>query len=145
MRYYAKPLLASISYSVKWGCKWQYSQNKGFFSSHVWLWELDHKEGWALKSWCFQIVVLEKTVESPLDCKINSVNPKGNQPWTFIGRKDWCWSSNTLATWLEELTHGKRPWCWERLKAKGEGGSRGWDGWMASPTQWMWIWANSWR
>ena len=88
MRYYAKPLLASVSYSVKWGCKWQYSQNKGFFSSHVWMWELDHKEGWVLKSWCFQTVVLEKTVESPLDCKVNSVSPKGNQSWTFIGRTD---------------------------------------------------------
>ena len=52
--------------------------------------------------------------------------------------KDWCWSwnSNTLATWCEELTHLKRPWCWERLRAGGEGDDRGWDGWMASPTQW---------
>ena len=59
--------------------------------------------------------------------------------------KDWCWSwnSNTLATWCEELTHCKRPWCWERLKARGEGDSRGWDGWMASLTQWTWIWVNS--
>ena len=58
--------------------------------------------------------------------------------------KDWCWSwsSNTLATWCEEPTHLKRPWCWERLKA-GEGGNRGWDGWMASPTQWTWVWINS--
>ena len=59
--------------------------------------------------------------------------------------KDWCWSwnSNTLAAWCEELTHWKRPWCWERLKAGGEGDDRGWDGWMASPTQWTWVWANS--
>ena len=59
--------------------------------------------------------------------------------------KDWCWSrnSNTLATWCEELTHLKRPWCWERLKAKGEEGSSRWDGWIASPTQWTWTWANS--
>ena len=58
--------------------------------------------------------------------------------------KDWCWSwdSNTLATWCEELTHLKRPWCWERLKAGREGDDRGWDGWMASPTQWTWVWAN---
>ena len=55
--------------------------------------------------------------------------------------KDWCWSwnSNTLATWWEELTHWKRPWCWERLKAGGEGDDREWDGWMASPTQWTWV------
>ena len=50
-----------------------------------------------------------------------------------------------LATWCEELTHWKRSWCWERLKAKAEGGDRGWDGWMASPTQWTWVWANSGR
>ena len=61
--------------------------------------------------------------------------------------KDWCcsWSSNTLATWWEELTHWKRFWCWERLKAKGEEGSRGWDGWMASLIQWIWTWVNSGR
>ena len=59
--------------------------------------------------------------------------------------KDWCWSwnSNTLATWCEELTHWKRPWRWEKLKAGGEGDNRGWDGWMASPTQWTWVWVNS--
>ena len=58
--------------------------------------------------------------------------------------KDWCWSwnSNTLATWFEELTHWKRLWCWERLKV-GEGDDRGWDDWMASPTQWTWVWVNS--
>ena len=59
--------------------------------------------------------------------------------------KDWCWSwsYNTLATWCEELTHWKRPWCWERLRAGGEGDDRGWDGWMASPTWWTWVWASS--
>ena len=59
----------------------------------------------------------------------------------------WCWSwnSNTSATWCEELTHWKRPWCWERLKAGGEGDDRGWEGWMASLTQWTWFWANSGR
>ena len=59
--------------------------------------------------------------------------------------KEWCWSwnSNTLATWCEVLTHLKRPWCWERLKAGGEGDDRGWDGCMASPTQWTWVWVNS--
>ena len=59
--------------------------------------------------------------------------------------KDGCrsWHSSTLATWCENLTHWKRPWCWERLKAGGEGDNRGWDGWMASPTQWTWVWASS--
>ena len=60
-----------------------------FFSSHVWMRELDHKEGWVLKNWCFWIVVPEKTLENPLDCKeIKSINTKGNQPWIFIGRID---------------------------------------------------------
>ena len=59
--------------------------------------------------------------------------------------KDWCWSwnSNMLATWCEELTHWKRPWCWERLRTGGEGDDRGWDGWMASLTRWTWVWVNS--
>ena len=55
----------------------------------------------------------------------------------------WSWSSNILATWCEELTHLKRPWCWEGLRAGGEGDDRGWDGWMASPTRWTWVWVNS--
>ena len=59
--------------------------------------------------------------------------------------KDWCWSwnSSTLATWCKELTHLKRPWCWERLKAGGEGDIRGWNSWMASVTRWTWVWVNS--
>ena len=65
------------------------SQGYGFSSSHVWMWELNHKESWAPKNWCFWTVVLEKTPESPLDCKeILAVHPKGNQSWIFIGRTD---------------------------------------------------------
>ena len=65
------------------------SQRYGFSSSHVWMWELDYKESWVLKNWCFQTVVLQKTLESPLDCKeIQPVHPKGNQSWIFIGRTD---------------------------------------------------------
>ena len=68
--------------------KGSYSQSYVFSSSHVWIWELDHKEGWVPKNWCF-LIVLEKTFESPLDSKkIKLVNPKGNQPWIFIGRTD---------------------------------------------------------
>ena len=102
------------------------SQSCGFSSSHVWMWELDYKESWMLKNWCFWAVVLEKTLESPLDSKeIQPVSLKGNQSWIFI-EKDWCWScsSTTLANWLEELTHWKRPWCWERMKAGREGDDR---------------------
>ena len=121
------------------------SQSYGFSSGHIWMWELDHKEGWALKNWCFWTVVLEKTLENPLDCKeIQPVTPNGNQSWVFVGRTDgWSWSSNPLPTWCEEVTHLKRPWCWERSKAGGERDDRGWDGWMASLTQWTWVWASS--
>ena len=203
---------------------------------NVWMYELDYKESWALKTWSFWTSVLEKTLESPLDCKeIQPVHPKGNQSWLVIEKtdaeaetpilwppdeknwligkdpdagkdwrqeekgmtkdemvgcnhwldghgfgwtpgvgdgqeglvccgswghkesditeqlnwtlnihwKDWCWSSRPLATWCEELTHWKRPWCWERLTVGGEGDDRGWDAWMASLTQWTWVWKNS--
>ena len=97
------------------------------------MWELDYNESWALKNWCFWTVVLEKTLESPLDCKeIKPVNSKRNQSWIFTGRTDAEAEApiNILATWCKELIHGKRPWCWERLKAGGEGDNRGWiAGW----------------
>ena len=105
------------------------------------MWELDCEDGWALKNWCFWTAVLEKTLESPLDCKeIQPFNPKGNQSW-IIHWKDWCWSwnSNSSATGWEELTHWKRPWCLERLKAGGEGDNRGWDGWIAWLMWRTWI------
>ena len=88
--------------------------------------------------------MLEKTLESPLDCKeIQPVHPKGDQSWVFTGRTDVeSETPNTLATWCEELTHLKSPWCWERLMAGGEG-DRGWDGSVASLTQWTWLWVNS--
>ena len=108
------------------------------------MWELDCEESWAPKNWCFWTVVLEKALESPLDCKeIQPVHPKGDQSWVFIGRTDWSWNSNTLATSCEELTHWKRPWCWEGLGAGGEQDDRGWGGWMASPTPWIWVWVDS--
>ena len=94
-------------------------------------------------------MVLEKTLESPLDWKeIQPVHPKGDQSWIFIRRTDnWSWNSNAFATWCKELTHWKRLWCWERLKVGGEGDDRGWDVWMASLSQWTWLWASSerWR
>ena len=108
--------------------KGPYSQSYGFSSSHVWMWELDHNEGWAPKNWCFLIVVLEKTPESPLDSReIKSVNPKGNQPCIFIISAE----AETPILWppkyCEEPTHWKRSWRWETVKAK-EGSSRGWNG-----------------
>ena len=92
-------------------------QSYGFSSSHVWMWELDYKESWVPKNRCFLTVVLEKTLESPLDCKeIQPVHLKGDQSWIFIGRKDQCWSWNSsiLATQCEALTDLKKPWCWGR-------------------------------
>ena len=121
----------------------------GFSSSHVWMWEFDYKESWVPKNWCFWTVVLEKTLESPLTGRrSNPIHPKGNQSRIF-NWKDWCWSwrpdveASTLATWCKELTHLKWPWCWGRLKAGGKGDNRGWDGWMALPTQRAWVWVNS--
>ena len=78
------------------------------------------------------------TLESLLDCKIQPVHPKGDQSWVFIGRTDV--EAETSILWPP---HVKKPWCWGRLRAGGEGDDRGWDGWMASRTQWMWIWVNS--
>ena len=123
--------------------KGPFSQSYGFFSTHVWTWELDHKESWAPKNWCFWTVVLEKTLRVPWATRRSS-----QSEWKSIldtHWKDWCcsWSSNTSATRCEEPTHWKRPWCWERWKAKGEGEGRGWDGWVASPTQWTWLGTNS--
>ena len=71
----------------------------------------------------------------------------GRKSTLCIHWKDWCWrwSSNILATWCEELTHWKRPWCWERLRAGGEGDDRGWDGWMSPPIQRTLVWASSGR
>ena len=116
----------------------------GFSSGYVWMWEWDYKESWGPKNWCFWIVVLEKTLESPLDCKeIQPVYPKGNQSWIFIGGTDA--EAETPILWppdAKNWTHWKRPWCWERLKA-GEGDDRGWGGWMALLTQWTWIWVGS--
>ena len=103
----------------------------------VLVWMLDYKGSWAPKNWYLWMVALEKTLESPLDCKeIQPVHPKGNKSWTFIGRTDAeAETPSILVTCCQELTHLKRPWCWERLKAGGEGDDRGWDGWMASSTQ----------
>ena len=120
------------------------SQGFGFSSGHIWMWELDCEESWAPKNWCFWTVMLEKTLESPLDCKeIQPVHPKGDHSWVFIGRTDVEAGTPILWPRCEELTHWKRPKCWERLKARGEGDDRGWDGWMASLTRWTWVWENS--
>ena len=101
-------------------------------------WTTKKAEHWridAFELWCWR-----KFLTVPWTARRSNQSTLMNIHW-----KDWCWSwnSNTLATSCEELTHWKRPWCWESLKAGGEGDNRGWDGWMASPTQWTWVWAGS--
>ena len=93
-------------------------------------------------SW--ELLGLQEDLTSPSSRR--SVLGKGLIHWKGLFHwKDWCWSwnSNTLATWCEELSHWKRPWCWEGWGAGGEGDGRGWDGWMASLTRWTWVWVNS--
>ena len=108
------------------------------------MWELDWS--WVPKNWCFWTVVLEETLESPLDCKeIQPVHPKENQPWIFFGRTDveaetailWPPDVKNLRIWKDPDV-GKH---WRREPAEGD--NRGWDGWMPSLTRWTWIWVNS--
>ena len=122
--------------------KGPYSQSYGFSSSHVWMWELDHEEGWVF-NWCFWTVVLDKDSWESLGLQGDPTSPFWRKSTLNIYWKDWrrSWSSNTLATWYEELTHWKRLWCWERLKV-GKGDDRGPDVWMVSLTQWTWVWAS---
>ena len=121
-------------------------QGYDFSNSHIWMWELDYKESWVLKNWCFWTVVLEKTqrlLRVPWTARrsnqsiLKEISPEKWKGWC------WSWNSSTLTTWWEEPTLWKRPWCWERLKAGREGDDRGWYGWMASSTQWAWVWVNS--
>ena len=122
------------------------SQIYGFSSCHVWMWELDHKEGGILKNWCLWTLALEKTLESPLDGKeIKPVNPKENKPWIFTGRTDA--EADALILWPPDVKSrliGKDP---DSGKNWGQEEKRvmGWDGWMVSLTQWTWVWANSGR
>ena len=103
------------------------------------------EESWALKNWCFWAVVLEKTLESPLDCKeIQPVHFKGDQSWVFFGRTDA--KAETPVLWpphAKSWLIGKDPDAERNWGAGGEGDDRGWDGWMASPIQWTWVWVNS--
>ena len=124
--------------------KGTYSERHGFSSSHVWLWELDYKESWALKNWCFSTVVLEKTLERvPWTARrsnqsiLKEINPEHSVEGLMLKMKlqyfgHLLWSTNSF----------EKRWCWEWWKA-GEGEDRGWDGWMASLTQWTWVWISS--
>ena len=116
--------------------KGPFSQNYGFSSSHVWMWELDYKESWVLKNSCFWTVVLEKTFESPLDCKrIQPVHPKGDQSWVFIGRTDVeaetpiLWQTDVKNWLIEKDPDAGKDW---RRKEKGttEDKMVGWHHWL---------------
>ena len=128
--------------------KGPYSQSYGFSSSHVWMWELNYKEGWAPKNWCFELWCWRRLL------RVLWTARRSNQSilkeiftgifWIFIGRTDV--EAETPILWppdCEVLTHWKRPRGWERLKVRGEGDNRGCDGWMVSLTQWTWVRASS--
>ena len=116
------------------------SQSYCFSISHVWMikkadcWRID-----AFELWCWRrLLRVPWTARKSNQSILKEISP--NIHW-----RDWCWSWNsyTLATWCKELTHRKRSWCWWRFKVGGKEGDRGWDGWMASQTQWTWVWVNS--
>ena len=124
------------------------SQSYGFSSSQVWMWYyiglfiLDYKKSWGLKNWYFRTMVLQKTLESPLHCKkIQPVHPKGDQSWIFIGRTDAKAETSVLwppvaKNWLiGKASDAGKGW---RQEEKGWG----WDSWMASLTQWTWVWIS---
>ena len=120
------------------------SQGYGFSSSHVWMWELEYKESWEPKNWCFWTVVLEKTLESPLNCKeIQPVHPKGDQSWVFTGRTDV--EAETPILWPPDA----KSWLiWKDPDAgkdwgQEEKGTTEDEMLEASPTQWTWVWVNS--
>ena len=107
------------------------------------MWKLDCEEGWAPMNWCFWTVVLEKTLENPLDCKeIQPVHSKGGQSWVFFGRTDVkaetpiLWPPHAKSWLIGKDSDAGRDW------GQGLGDDRGWDGWMASLTRWTWVWVN---
>ena len=118
------------------------SQGYGFSRSHVWIWELDCEESWAPKNWCFwcwrRFLRVPWTARRSNQSILKEISPGCSLEGLMLKLK-----LQSLATSWEVLTHWKRPWCWEGLGAGREGDDRGWDGWMASPTQWTWVWVDS--
>ena len=105
-------------------------------------WTIKKAECWridAFELWCWRrLLRVPRTARRFNQSTLKEISPGCSLQW-----RCWSWKSNTLATWYKELTHWKRPWCWERLRAGGEGDDRGWDGWMTSLTQWTWVWVDS--
>ena len=107
-------------------------------------WSIQKAECWRIdpfELWCWgRLLRVPWTERKSSQSILKEINPEDSLEGLMLKLK-----LNTLATWCEEPAHWKRPWCWERLRAEGEVGGRGWDGWMASPTQWTWVGANSGR
>ena len=117
-----------------------YSQSYGFSSSHVWMGELDHKDGWVPKNWCTLERFWRRLLRVPWTARranLKEISPEYSLEGLMLKLKlqyfGLMWRADSL----------ERPWCWERLKAGGEGDDREWDGWVVSPTQWTWIWVSS--
>ena len=105
-------------------------------------WTMKKAEHWrtdAFELWCWRrLLRVPWTARRSNQCILGEISPGCSLEGLMLS-----WNSNTLATLCKELTHWKRPWCWERLRAGGEGDDRGWDDWMPSPTQWTWVWVSS--
>ena len=120
------------------------SQGYGFSSGHVWMWELDYKESWAPKNWCFWTVCWRRLLRVPWTARrskqfiLKEISPECSLEGLMLKLK-----LQYFGDLMWKLTHLKRPRCWERLKVGGEGDNRGGDGWKASLTQWTWVWVNS--
>ena len=132
------------SRDISFPTKVLHSQSCGFSSSHVQMWELDHKKGWGPKNWCFwtlwywrRLLRVSWTARRSNQSILKKINLEYSLEELMLKLK-----LQYLVTWCKALTHWKRPWFWERLKA-GEGDDRGWDDWMVSSTQWKWVWVNS--
>ena len=121
------------------------SQDYGFSNSHVWMWELDYKKKLSPEEFMLLNCGVGEDFWESLGLQGEPTNPSLRSSVLGAHWKDWHWSwnSRSLATSFKELTHWKRPWCWERLRAIGEGNDRGWDDWRASLTRWTWVWVNS--
>ena len=120
------------------------TQGYGFSSVHVWMWELDCEESWAQKNWCFWTVVLEKTLESPLDCKeIQPVHSKGDQSWVFIGRTDAEAEIQYFGHLMWRVDSVEKTLMLGKIECRRRRDDRGWDGWISSLTQWTWVCVSS--
>ena len=120
------------------------SKGYGFYSSHVWMWEMDYKESWALKNWCFVMLCWRRLLRVPWTARrsnpsiLKEISPGCALEGLMLKLK-----LQYFGHLMQKADSLKRPWCWDRLRARGEGDSRGWDGWMASLIQWTWVWMDS--